>query len=208
MKYFSLIAICLLFSCGNKEDILLPKSNVSVIKNIENLSPIYIFFKTKGKDTLAEVNRKNSIISTNWIFNIDKRLPLKLVIPEVIKLQEKKRKDSAHKNEKAQNYYSYADSVGKNLAFLPFTKVYYKMNKPKFGILIYFTKKNSILVNGISVEKSNLQDYLTNLESDKPNKFMFSFSTNISFENYIQNRILITSLKLPDYNLVNEEFIF
>ncbi|MNY61427.1 hypothetical protein D3C86_1981050 [compost metagenome] len=82
------------------------------------------------------------------------------------------------------------------------------MNKPKFGILIYFTKKNSILVNGISVEKSNLQNYLTNLESDKPNKFMFSFSTNMSFENYIQNRILITSLKLPDYNLVNEEFIF
>nr|WP_315239732.1 hypothetical protein [uncultured Flavobacterium sp.] len=208
MKYFCLIFICLLFSCEEKKDILLPQSNVSIVKDVQDHSPIYIFFKIEGKDTLAEVNRKNSIISTNWIFNIDKRLPLKLVIPEVIKLQEKKRKDSAHKNEKAQNYYSYADSVGKNLAFLPFTKVYYKMNKPKFGILIYFTKKKSILVNGISVEKSNLQNYLTNLESDKPNKFMFSFSTNMSFENYIQNRILITSLKLPDYNLVNEEFIF
>ncbi|CAD0009764.1 hypothetical protein [Flavobacterium chungangense] len=208
MKYFCLIFICLLFSCEEKKDVLLPQSNVSIVKDVQDHSPIYIFFKIEGKDTLAEVNRKNSIISTNWIFNIDKRLPLKLVIPEVIKLQEKKRKDSAHKNEKAQNYYSYADSVGKNLAFLPFTKVYYKMNKPKFGILIYFTKKNSILVNGISVEKSNLQNYLTNLESDKPNKFMFSFSTNMSFENYIQNRILITSLKLPDYNLVNEEFIF
>lgn len=208
MKYFCLIFICLLFSCEEKKDVLLPQSNVSIVKDVQDHSPIYIFFKIEGKDTLAEVNRKNSIISTNWIFNIDKRLPLKLVIPEVIKLQEKKRKDSAHKNEKAQNYYSYADSVGKNLAFLPFTKVYYKMNKPKFGILIYFTKKKSILVNGISVEKSNLQNYLTNLESDKPNKFMFSFSTNMSFENYIQNRILITSLKLPDYNLVNEEFIF
>lgn len=208
MKYFCLIFICLLFSCEEKKDVLLPQSNASIVKDVQDHSPIYIFFKIEGKDTLAEVNRKNSIISTNWIFNIDKRLPLKLVIPEVIKLQEKKRKDSAHKNEKAQNYYSYADSVGKNLAFLPFTKVYYKMNKPKFGILIYFTKKKSILVNGISVEKSNLQNYLTNLESDKPNKFMFSFSTNMSFENYIQNRILITSLKLPDYNLVNEEFIF
>ncbi|MCP6423535.1 hypothetical protein NL463_29935, partial [Klebsiella pneumoniae] len=79
--------------------------------------------------------------------------------------------DSAHKNEKAQNYYSYADSIGKNLAFLPFTKVFYKTNKPKFGIQIYFIKTNSILVNGISVEKSNLQSYLNSLESDKPNKF-------------------------------------
>jgi hypothetical protein len=208
MKHIYLLAVILLISCEEKQDVLLPKSNVSIVKDVHDHSPIYVFFKTEGKDTIAEANRKNSIISTNWIFNIDKRLPLKLVIPQVIKLQEKKRADSAHKNEKAQNYYSYADSVGKNLAFLPFTEVYYKMNKPKFGILIYFTKKNSILVNGISVEKSNLQNYLTILESDKPNKFMFSFSRDITFENYIQNKILIASLKFPDYNLVNEEFIF
>ena len=67
------------------------------------------------KDTLLEVNKKNEIISTNWIFNIDKRLPLQLVIPEVMKLQEKKRAEVAHKNEKAENYYSYADSIGKNI---------------------------------------------------------------------------------------------
>src|SRR3954470_13744549 len=137
MKYYSLIIFLLLLSCGNKEDILLPKSNVTIVSNVEDHAPIYIFFRTKGKDTLAEVNRKNSIISTNWIFNIDKRLPLKLVIPEVMKLQEKKRGESAHKNEKAENYYSYADSIGKNLAFLPFTKVYYKMEKPSSGGFIF-----------------------------------------------------------------------
>ena len=76
MKYFSLIVLFILVSCGNKEDILLPKSNTTVVKNVEDHSPIYIFYRTKEKDTLAEVNRKNSIISTNWIFNIDKRLPL------------------------------------------------------------------------------------------------------------------------------------
>jgi hypothetical protein len=45
--------------------------------------PIYIFLEQKKKDTLAEVNRKNSIISTNWILNVDKRLPLRLVIPKL-----------------------------------------------------------------------------------------------------------------------------
>ncbi|MET0946776.1 MAG: hypothetical protein ABWY22_15335, partial [Flavobacterium sp.] len=114
MKYFTLIIACLLFSCQEKKDVLLPKASVSIVKDVQDHSPIYIFFKTEGKDTIAEVNRKNSIISTNWIFNIDKRLPLRLVIPEVMKLQEKKRGDSAHKNENAQNYYSYADSIGKN----------------------------------------------------------------------------------------------
>lgn len=208
MKYLIILFAFLLFSCEEKQDVLLPKSNVSIVTDVQDHSPIYMFFKTERKDTLAEVNRKNSIISTNWIFNIDKRLPLKLVIPEVMKLQEKKRADSAHKNEKAQNYYSYADSIGKNLAFLPFTKVFYKINKPKFGIQIYFTKTNSILVNGISVEKSHLQNYLNSLKSDKPNKFMFSFDKDITFENYIKNKILIGSLKFPDYNLTNEEFIF
>jgi hypothetical protein len=35
---------------------------------------------------------KNSIISTNSL-NVDKRLPLRLVIPEVIKLQQKKARE-------------------------------------------------------------------------------------------------------------------
>ncbi|MCI9845709.1 hypothetical protein [Flavobacterium pectinovorum] len=208
MKYVIIFFTFLLFSCQEKKDVLLPKSNVSIVKEVQDHSPIYIFFKIEGKDTLAEVNRKNSIISTNWIFNIDKRLSLKLVIPEVIKLQEKKRGDSAHKNEKAENYYSYADSVKKNLAFLPFTKVFYKLEKPKFGVKIHFTKNNLILVNGISVDQSELLKYLHKLPSDKPNKFVFSFDKNLTFENYIQNKTLIESFKFPVFNLTNEEFIF
>jgi hypothetical protein len=140
MKYLSIAMLFVLVSCGNKEDILLPKSNVTMVSDVKDHSPIYIFFKTKGKDTLAEVNRNNSISSTNGIFNIDKRLPLRLVIPEVMKLQEKKR-NSVHKNEAAENYYSYADSIGKNMAFLPFTKVYYKMEKPLSSFIVFFSKK-------------------------------------------------------------------
>lgn len=215
MKYFSVVILFVLLSCGNKEDILLPKSNVTIVSDVVDHSPIYIFFRTKGKDTLAEVNRKNSIISTNWILNIDKRLPLRLVIPEVMKLQEKKR-NSAHKSELAENYYSYADSIGKNLAFLPFTKVVYKMEKPNFSVMVYFNKYNEIYVfdwfsmGGILVKKENLQGYLNGLPSDKPNKFQFCFSKNLSYGNYVQDKIFIQSLKfpVPDLNLTNEEFIF
>ena len=211
MKYCSLILVfLLLLSCGNKEDILLPKSNVTIISDVKDHSPIYIFFRTKGKDTLAEVNRKNSIISTNWILNIDKRLPLRIVIPEVMKLQEKKRSEVAHKNELAENYYSYADSIGKNLAFLPFTKVYYKMEKPKFGIIVFFDKTNTISVNNVAVKKEELQNYLDNLPSDKPNKFVFCFAKDLSYGSYIQDKIFIQSLNFPfpSLNLTNEEFIF
>jgi hypothetical protein len=203
MKYFCLVIFFVLFSCGNKEAILLPKSNVTIVSDIKDHSPIYIFFRTKGKDTLAEVNRKNSIITTNWILNIDKRLPLRLVIPEVMKLQEKKRNEVVHKNELAENYYSYADSIGKNMAFLPFTKVYYKMGKPMSSFIVYFSKKNEIFVDGIPSTREELIQFLNSFK-DKTKMIRFGFAEEMSYGTYIQNEIFIQSLKFEN----KEEFIF
>ena len=112
MKYLSLAIFFVLVSCGNNKEVLLPKSDVTIVKTIDNHSPIYIFFKSDGKDTIAEVNRKNEIISTNWIFNIDKRLPLRLVIPEVMKLQEKKSSEKMHKNDAKVVCNDYSQFVG------------------------------------------------------------------------------------------------
>ncbi len=209
MKYFSLVILFVLFSCGNREDILLPKSNVTIVSNVVDHSPIYIFFRTKENDTLAEVNRKNSIISTNWILNIDKRLPLRLVIPQVMKLQEKKRNEVAHKNELAENYYSYADSIGKNMAFLPFTKVYYKMGKAhNDGVKIYFKKgSNNVLVNSMSIKKSEVAQYIYNIDYIFQPKILLIFDKEMSYDEYIQSKILIR--KLDSFNKkVPEEFIY
>jgi len=210
MKYFSLICLFFLFSCEEKKDVLLPKSNVSIVKDVQDHSPIYIFFKTEGKDTIADVNRKNSIISTNWIFNIDKRLPLRLVIPEVIKLQEKKRAEKAHKNEKAENYYSYADSIGKNMAFLPFTKVYYKMEKPsRENFVFYFRKgKEYVLMGNKEIKKIEILQHFYSLKFEKVPNVVFLFDEDMSYEEYIQNKILLQ--KYVSYNLdkLPVEFIF
>ena len=206
MKYFTLIAFFVLIACGNKEDILLPKAATTIVKDVTDLSPIYIFFRVNGKDTLAEVNRKNSIISTNWILNIDKRLPLRLVIPEVMKLQRKKREEKAHKNEKAENYYSYADTIGKNLAFIPFTNVFYKMGKP-IGTVIYFNKKNEITVNSNGIKKEDLKNYLLELKG-KSKEVSFCFDKEMSYGGYIQNKIFIESLIPSKANVVENEFVF
>ena len=76
----------MLLYCGNKEYILLPKSNLTIVSDVKDHSPIYIFFRSREKENLLEVKKKNSIITTIWILNIDRRLPLRLVIPEVMKL--------------------------------------------------------------------------------------------------------------------------
>jgi biopolymer transport protein ExbD len=206
MKYFSLFLLLVVVSCGTKEDILLPKSNITVVNTVEDHSPIYMFIRAKEKDTLVEVNRKNEIISTNWIFNIDKRLPLRLVIPEVMKLQQKKREEKAHKNVKAENYYSYADTIGKNLAFIPFTNVFYKMEKP-IGVIIFFNKNNEILIENQVFKKERLQDIINNvLPKDVATTFLFRFDKDLSFGSYIQDKIFIESLKLDMKS--NQEFIY
>lgn len=202
MKYFNLIVFLFLFSCGNKEDILLPKSDTTVISDVQDHSPIYIFFRIKEKDTLAEVNRKNSLITTNWILNIDKRLPLKLVIPEVMKLQDKKRKEKAHKNENAENYYSYADSIGKNMAFIPFTKVDYTIGKPKRNDFVINFKKGTNLVwlNGRAVKKSDLLQEIFSIQFIKKPRIVIQFDKNMSYGEYIQNKILIRKFDLYSVN--------
>lgn len=210
----SLLVVFLLISCNNQEELLLPKSDKTIVKEVLDHSPIYLFFRVKGKDTVAELNRKNAIGTSNWIFNIDKRLPLKAVIPH-LQFMKEKRKKGMHTNDKAEDYFSYADSIRKNLAFLPFTKVKYNFEKPEYGILIFFSKDNTILVLNSSekekeVTKPELLKYLLGLPSDKPNKFFFCHDQNCSYEQFLQNNIFITQFKLqlPVYNVTNEEFIF
>jgi hypothetical protein len=205
IKYLFGVVVLMCVSCGNKEDILLPKSDTTVVKEVVDLSPIYIFFRVNGKDTLAEVNRKNSIITTNWILNIDKRLPLRLVIPEVMKLQQKKREEKEHRNELALNYYSYADSIGRNLAFIPFTQVYYKLEKPKNGLVIFFSKDGKITVNDVMVSKKDLQKFINNSNTDSK-EIIYCFDKNSNYGNYIQNKVFIHSVELK--NVVPEEYVY
>jgi len=182
-----LISLLSLFSCEDKP-VLLPQVDHTIIAKIEDHSPIYMFFKTEGKDTLVDVNRRNSISSTNWVFNIDKRLPLLLVVPALIKLQAKK-EGSAHKSAASENYFSYSDSIQKQLAFIPFTKLNFTLEQPKYGVNIYFAKNSTVFVNAIEVEKEDLKTYLSQLPSDKPLKFNYCFDQNSSYGNFVKELV-------------------
>lgn len=182
-----LISLLSLFSCEDKP-VLLPQVDHTILAKIEDHSPIYMFFKTEKKDTLIDVNRKNSISSTNWIFNIDKRLPLRLVVPEVIKLQAKK-EGSAHKSAASENYFSYSDSIQKQLAFIPFTKLTFTLEQPKYGVNIYFAKNSTVFVNAIEVEKEDLKSYLSHLPTDKPLKFNYCFDKNSSYGSFVKELV-------------------
>jgi hypothetical protein len=206
MKYFlGLLLVLGMLSCDGNKEVQLPKADKTIVADLQEHSPIYIFFKVEGKDTIAEVNRKNSISSTNWIFNIDKRLPLHLVVPELIKLQAKK-DGSMHKNEASKNYFSYANEVKKTMAFMPFTMVKFLIEKPKTGAVVYFTKNNKILVDDVAVQKDSLENYLDKLPLAKYHDINFCFDKNSTFDSYIKNQMIIRSMEIEFAK--PENFIF
>lgn len=204
-KFLLLFTVLVLFSCGEKKEILLPKADVTVVKTVSDISKIDFFFKTENKDTLAEINKNAIITATNWVFNIDKRLPLKTILPDVIKLQEKKLKKKSDEDLPKDNFYSYADSIGKNLAFLPFTNTTYKTEKPKQGIMVYFAKNNQVFVNNIQVNRENLEKYIININPNLED-VNYCFDKNMLFENYILNRLFLKTIEHK--NIGFTEFVY
>ncbi|MGL2986094.1 hypothetical protein ACSVH5_00735 [Flavobacterium sp. RSSA_27] len=191
-----------LMACEGKKTIQLPKDSRSVLTTIGEHSLIYFFFKTNNNDTIVDLNRNNTISSTHWVFTIDKRLPLRIVMPHIMKMQAKK-EGSMHKNETSENYFSYADSLHKSLAFISFTNVKYNLAKPNSDIVVFFTKKNTIYCNESLKSREDVKQLLTGTEF-KNKIISFAFDKNMSFELYIQNEIYLQSLNIKS----NEEFIY
>ncbi|RKS03522.1 hypothetical protein [Flavobacterium sp. 102] len=198
----------LLFSCQDKE-VLLPVAKETIVAEVKDHSPIYFFFKLQENDTIVDVNRNNSISSTNWLFNVDKRLPLRKVILEVIKLQAKK-EGSSHKKETSENYFTYTDTVKKNLAFMPFTQITYKLEKPDFEVMYFHLDRNDLVhYNELVFSKNQLQEFINKLPN--PSRIYFSFDKGMSFGKYIEYKLFIKNLKITQLGVSvssNKEYIY
>ena len=203
-----LVLLFLLSSCQNKE-VILPQANETVVADVKDYSPIYFFFKTEEKDTLIGVNNNKSISSTNLFFNIDKRLPLRKVILEIKKLQAKKT-SSMHKSVTSENYFTYTDTVKKTMAFFPFTKVKYKLEKPDFNVIYFYLDRNDLVHFKEEVfSKNELQTFL----DSKPvpaSSVVFAYDKGMSFGKYIQYQFFVKHLIAPKGISINtkKEYIY
>ena len=158
MKYLYVITFTLfLFSCGNEKSVLLPEIENANITELLDVSPAYLFYDETQPDSL-ELNRKNLIISTNWLFNVDRRLTLEQAIPKIKFLQDKKRNAEMHKNENAKNYYTCNDTSIQNLGFIEFTDVVYQsMSLRDYFIDKAQYEKMSLALNVISMDNFSLE---------------------------------------------------
>lgn len=226
MRYFFTGLLFIFFSCRNDKVIQLPEINHSDITEINDVSAAYLFYDETQKDSL-ELNRKNLISTTNWLVNIDKRLTLKQVIPCIKFLQEKKQ-NSGHKNKNSKNYFTCNDISKNNLGFIEFTDVifheepagmYFSENPnflDKLRLSIVFNSIDKIEIMGFidnyintTSNKTDLINQLKNLTpKDRVVEFIMNFDKNLTFQDYISIKSIISELDIENIGISNHEFIY
>jgi len=215
------IPFCLLiiFAIGcQKQQVQLPLIQIPGITEIQNHSSIWVFYKTQNNDTLAILNKNNKIINTHWIFNVDKRLQMKDVIPHFIALQENRNKDSMHKKEGMLNYFSYADTSLEQISLTPFLPVTFmdleddafaqeELVDQPFHVSIEisndFIKLNDKIIDLEALEKElallGASDSIT-----KPSVRLI-YNQNTQYQYYLQTKVYLSSNDIPTLPM---EYIF
>jgi len=219
-----LLLLILIFSCAKKE-VKLPVLSEKGIQELHNHSQVWLFYEIENKDTVAVVNRKNTISTTHWIYNIDKRLPLKAIIPSIIKLQDK-HANSMHSEKGMHDYFSYSDTISKKLSFLEFDGVIFKtdnllsknfieenssdyINYNNINLVFY---QNNIWINDVKIDKSNFKSallaILANSSEGKQPMMHLNFSQNILYQDYLFYRTMIHDIDSKNILVNQNEFIF
>ncbi|RAJ13272.1 hypothetical protein [Olleya aquimaris] len=218
----------LLISCGNEKILQLPEIQNAEITKVLDVSPAYIFYDETKEDSV-ELNRKNLIISTNWLVNVDKRLTLEQALPSIIKLQDKKRNATMHKNKNARNYYTCNDTSIKNLGFIDFTETdyiqespfdyYAKISKTSLPPKVYVTiiddfsielTTNTIDFKIIKTTKNDLINEINLITNSTKLKLeiILNFNKNLSFQDYITIKSELLKLKKDSISFSDTEFIY
>ena len=228
MKQFYIIILTLLFfSCGKDKSVLLPEIENANITEILDVSPAYLFYDETQPDSL-ELNRKNLIGTTNWLFNVDKRLTLEQAIPKIKFLQDKKRNAQMHKNENAKNFYTCNDTSIQNLGFIEFTDVVYQSSTVsefcenndclESSVILTLETMKSFYIeklssqNNIAIEFNDFDSLKTEVFSlhnkYKEIKLYLKFNSELNFQHYITLKSTIDGMFANRIDIDYNEFIY
>jgi hypothetical protein len=197
-KYLYLFIIVFsVFSCKN-ETLELPQIAQSGLSNIQNHTEIWVFYEENHGIPKAKVNKNNIIGSTDWIVNIDKKLPLSEVIPVFQMLKAKRSKKSPHSVEGMKNYLSYSNTVDQQISLFSIDSIQYMMQSIEEleKLQKSFSAKYSIRFFA-NVVDFNHQMYSVekwkafSLDSLAPGSMQLYFNSKMTYQQYLEYRILL-----------------
>ncbi len=211
MRNFIFLCFCSVFLVNcNKKSVLLPEVTFGENNKIFDFSDIYLFYDTNEKDSL-KLNKNNLISTTNWLFHIDKRLPLKTVFPVLESFQKKRDKKSMHKNEKANNYFTTVNLNAKKFHFITTYNTNYILKDSSTINAIYIKNLDSVyIVNKklcYTYTNKKLTNYLNQL-IDIDRCFFFHFNKNMNFQDYITFKNYFNKHTPHSFSIVVNETIY
>jgi len=216
-RLFFVIGLILLCQCSDKE-VLLPVVAEGGIPETQNHSSIWIFYDPSGQESKAVLNKNNKLINTNWIFNIDRRLTMKEVIPLLQSMQADRNKDSMHKKEGMINFFSYADSKNERISLVKFPQINFvaiddlgqddpwretesnstetDSTKCLIGVRIY---GDYLRVADKNYEPSDIKDIPSNYgacQEGKTKVFRLMYDDELSFQSYLETKVLLAAAQV------------
>ncbi len=209
-KKIAAILTLAIVSC-QEQKVFVPQSDISLQTEVTNFTPVTFLYQEKDNNPQIEVKDKGIITQTEWIFEVDKRLPLKLVIPEIQRLQDKKIKKAEGKV--LSNYYTYMDTLTKQVAYMPFTKVSYQdaslqmeQNAEKLDVKV--TREGLLFVNEKLLKNQTIAEYLKeNFPQDKVTIYL-AFDENLTFNKYLQTKLNLAKIKQENVHISTIEVVY
>lgn len=223
-KIIAILILLSVLSCAKKE-LKIPVLAENGIQEVQNHSQIWFFLEIENNDTIAKINRKNTISSTHWLYNIDRGLPMSKIIQTIKKLK-LKHHGSMHSEEGMQDYFSYSDTISKKLSFIPFTKVDFKTDnllskyfikefsndyKQYFNVNLTFNPKN-VWINDGKFDKEGIKDllldYIDFSAEGSQTMLHLNFNEDLSYQEFLYWRTLAHSVKNEAIKINEIEFVF
>ena len=221
-----LLFIVIVFANCQKKEIHIPSTNKAGIQEVANFSEVWMFMNIHEKDTILQLNDKNLIGSTNWVFNIDKHLSLGKVMPKIQYFQEKRVKKSMHKIDGFNNYLSYSDTISKVLSFVDVSNIQFHFDSIQskkailknldyyqnynnfhlsFGLNTYYLNENKI--DKVDFFET-LMGFINFTENGQKVLLHLNFNQDLTYQEYINIKTQLLQLQKNLFIIDKNEYIF
>ena len=206
-----LLVLAIGISC-QKQEVQLTKLDLPGETEVFNTSNIWFFYETANGETRAKINTNNKIANTHIIFNVDKRLKLKHIIPDVIELQSKLRKRTIHSDGNMNNYFNYADTLNNTFSLHDFTHTKFVILQSRS--LLDLQGDVSLIVGeeNFKLNRRNeefhfeaLEDIDLRLVNPSQDTLSLIYSDELLFERYLKTSVWLKNQELKVYDV---EFIY
>ena len=198
-------------SCNDKS-LQLPQVPLSGLSGNMNHSQIWVFYNQESAQ--ADLNINNTISSTDWIINIDRRLALSEVIPVFQLIKKKRAKKSIHNVEGMQNFLSYSDTYNKEIALFSMDSIQYIMESQ--ADIAKIEQKISCdyrLVFSQDVIELNQREFSVDqwktisLDTLTPGQMQLHFDSRLTYQDYMSYRLTLNDILTKEMIVESTEYI-